>query len=137
MADVGENLRSFLLSSTAILEIVGQRVHQDAVPETSEEAFIWYSQRSSESPFACLDDEAGVEPDVVSFDVECVSDDIAEAKRLAAAVRALCPHRGTFGAGAAQLVTVEDQNDDYVPRSDMSDEGRNVCALSIDVYPRY
>lgn len=133
MADVATRLRTFLLSDATISGIVGERIHQGFVPETTSGDYIWFA-RSGVEPLRVL--ASGViEPLSVRFDLEAISEDIERSQTLAAAIRnKLDAYRGTFVDTTTQGIFVEDHNDDYMPRGIFGDEVVYVAAMNVEIF---
>lgn len=136
MSDVGINLRKHLLGDAAIAAVVGERIHQNKVPQGFDRPTIWFMRRTTENEedLAC---EAGEQPFRQTFDLEVATYDIDTTIDTATLVRSrLHNHRGEFGDGKVQGVFVEDHDDDYFPKTGSSDDGLHVAALSITIVPR-
>lgn len=134
MPDVAERLRTFLIAGASVTTIVGQRVHQNMVPESSAPPYLWFRRSRTDEP-RTLDggSPSGYEQ---FFDIECVSEDLSEAQTLAYAVRdRLNNYRGSFADSTVKGIFVEDHSDDYVPRSVSSDDVAHVAALSVQIIP--
>jgi len=127
MAAVEENLRAYLLDSVAITDIVEERIHENVVPEDQSRPYVWIMRRSVSLPARTLDGNSGFA--VTSFDVECIGTDIAVVLTLAAAIKAAVDGQRWL----TYTTFVEDEDDDYIPRGNGSDEGLQVAALSVDV----
>lgn len=130
---IGQSIRTFLLSKSAITDIIGAKAHQSRAPQVSDAPFIVYFRRTAE-------DERELAPAVgddafrESFDVECVSDDLIEAEALAAEVRAaMNNYGGSFGSGTVQGVFVEDQDDQYQQRLQYQDGVLHTAALYLEL----
>ena len=137
MADLGENIRSVIVGSTAVLaEFPGAAapyaVLQNVEPENPPLPRIFYSRSSGEQDLF-LDGDAGLTNE--TWDIEIISDSVDEAQDIAAAVKTLLHgKRGTFGTQTVQGVFITDHNDDYVPKSPAADEGYCVAALSATIW---
>ena len=135
MSDTAKRLKDFLLADTAIAAVVGSHVHQELVPEGSEDNWIWFSRSLTENEI-CLDAAPGTPPLSETFDVEAISPSLATAQELALLVWNRCNcYRGTFGSGTVKGVFVNSQSDDYVPRGVYADSGLHVSALSVQIFP--
>lgn len=139
MADIAQDLITFLAADTAIADLVTDSdgdvaIHHNTVPQDSEFPLVWLRRASRDSE-RTLDAAVGDEPDSVRFDVECYGDDLDEAMDLAAAVtERLDNYRGAFGTRTAQGMFVEDASDDYTPRGIMGDEELHFAALSVQIF---
>ncbi len=136
MADIGENLRTVLVNSTAIkaefagIAAVGACA-QNVIYEVAPTPRIWYQQQS-ESEEVDLDGSGGLSE--AAFDIEVISDDVDEAQDIARAIkRFLNGKYGTFGTQTALGCFVEDHNDDYVPRGIGDETGYHVAAINATI----
>ncbi len=135
MATVAQNLRSFLLDDNDISELVGERVHHNHVPQDEPRPFIFLQLTGTED-LSCLDDPPGTPPFRFRYAAECVADTIGDADELAALVKARCNlYTGSFGAGTAQRLFAEDQDEDYVPKANSDDALLHVSAVAVEVVP--
>lgn len=137
MADIGENLRTAIIGSTALRSampgyaVIGA-VEQDTYRETPPLPRIWFS-RSIQNEEVDLSGTGGLEQS--SWDIEVQSDSIGTAQQLASVVkRYLNGKRGVFGTQTVQGVFVSDHDDNYVPRSVSSEDGIYVAAMSADIW---
>lgn len=133
MRDLGKDIRSFLLSQATVKNIVSG-VHQSSVPAKPDKSYVWFTRAGSEALDA-LGDTAGAEPFRQVFDMECISDNLDRAQRLADAITDLFPMRGTFGSASVQgaFVTTQDDYSDY--RGVANDRFSHVAALSLEIIP--
>lgn len=134
MADIAENLRTFILTSSTLTAFVADRVHHGHVPANKEETYIYFS-RSNRAYEHTLDSEAGEAPRAEYFDMECCSRNPNASNNLADAVRGLFPMRGTFGDATIKGAFVNDQDEDYIPLNNAADEGVTVQALQMEICP--
>lgn len=134
MADATENLRKYLLTSATIRLLVADRVHQNTVPESRAEAYIWL-RKSSEAYEHHLNSAAGESPRAVYYDLECCATDIEQSTDIADGVRSLFPYAGAFGDTTVKAAFVNDADEDYIPINEMADEGIHVQALQLEVMP--
>ncbi len=137
MADIGENLRSVIVGSTAIRAVLTGyaapgAVTQEIEMENAPVPRIWYGRGGEENERE-LDGTSGL---ITSqWNVEVISDDLDECQDIAAAVRGyLDAKRGAFGTQTVLGTLVEEQNDEYTPQGVGSEEGFNVAALSVTIY---
>lgn len=138
LADVAENLLTYLLGEPAIALKTGSRVAQDALPQGREpgQPFIYFG-RTGTGNERCLGETTNT-PFVHNFAVECIGENINDSQTLADLVRArleLLACGGTFGTQTVSNVFCEDQSDDYVPKAVDPNSGEHVAALSVEVYP--
>lgn len=127
------DFRSFLLAQSDLVAVVGQHVHVNHVPQEIEAPYVWAS-RATTSHERTLDQAQGEQPFEEQWDVEAISDDLGEAQQLGELLRGLDCAKGAFGAGTIQLMLLEDQSDDYVPRGIPSDTGWAVCAFRVTIF---
>lgn len=137
MADVAQNLITFLLTSASISTAVGAtRISQTHVPQEFTGDLIWFN-RSNVQMNDCLDAVPGEDAHEEYFDLECVSATEEGAQALTELVKdKLHSHAGTFGTQTVQAVFCEDHADDYEPRSIDLDSGLFVGALNVQIVPR-
>jgi hypothetical protein len=130
---ISADLRSFLLAQEALTALVDERIHVNHVPQESTLPYLWVG-RTGTTHDRTLDQARGEQPFEEQWDCEAIAGTESEAQALGEAVRGLDCAKGAFGDGRIQLMTVEDQRDDYVPRGVPSDEGFSVCAFSLTIY---
>lgn len=136
MADIAENLRTFLLADSSVAAKVGTRVDQNIVPQGKSLPFIWY-QRTGTTQLRCLNETVNT-PFSHVFAVECIGEDIDAVEELADSVRAACEAAaagGAFGTQTVANVFCEDQADDYVPKAADLNSGEHIAALQVEVFP--
>ncbi len=76
--------------------------------------FIWFIRNGDER----LDTIDGTgEPDIIYCDVEVYASTIADCQQIIDALRTLQDHRGAFGAGTIEDISVTDQQDGYEPQA--------------------
>lgn len=131
MSTLAEDLRSYLLANGSISSLTS-RVHWNNVPEEPTDLYIWFS-RSGTDTDRTLDQEQGLAPWSVSYDIECIGVDPGDTIALADAVQGLDCDKGPIGSGTCQLILIGDASDDYVPRGVYSDEGLHVQVLRLEV----
>ena len=141
MATLNENLRTFLLNIPELVAIVGTKVYEQHVPQrddttlTPDVPFVWFAQAGTDY-VRTTNDPVGSPPFWVTFDIECVSDQIAQAINMANIIRAHSEsYRGTFGDQTIQLLQVDDQDDNYVFRNPSADSGLSISSLSTTIIP--
>lgn len=129
---IEEDLRIYLLAATTIQTQVGDRVHYNHVPQQSDLPYVWF-RRSALNEDVEFDGPGGLKR--TSFDLECYGENEDEAQDLGTDVRArLHGAKGTVGDSTSLGIFVSDQDDDYIPRGDASDEGLNQISFSIEVW---
>jgi hypothetical protein len=139
MSDTAEQLRAFVLASSDVKAIIGDRMYEDKVPQSmlaNPLPFIWFSTRL-ETPANVLNGSVGELPDNITFDLECVSRNKPTSKDLARVTRALLNNYRSststdFGGGSTKGVFVLDKDSDYAPVN--GDTGQYVQALDVQVW---
>lgn len=136
MASMGENLYTFITSSTGVAKAFTDAgavvtndgaVEQNTIREDPPLPWIWFGRESENED---LDFAGNGLIGESLWDVECYSDDIDEVHDVVAAVKTrLHGHRGSFGAGSVHGIFVTDHDDEYVPKGNASEEGIFVAAL--------
>jgi len=131
-----DDLRTETLGSIEIWPIVGtEGMHYGQVPQEAGDPFLYYARIGTEDA-RCLGDPVGAVPFLHRFTIEVIGSDVAQVQDLARAVRAVLNNRsGPFGSGSVQLVTIDDQDDDYVFRAADDDSGFHRAALQIEIFP--
>ena len=121
------DLRAFLIADAGVAAITTS-VHVNRIPEDKTEPWVWI--RKSRTWYLEATGEAR-RIDRTDFDIECVSSDLAEADQLRDAVADALEAftGGELGSETYTWCRVEDQFDDYVPRSVDADEALHVCAV--------
>lgn len=147
MASLGENLRSFIVTSTGVIAASSNwtastitragAVQQNEFMQDPPSPRIWFTRTSQVEDV----DMSAVGGLVESFwDIECQSDDVNEAIAIADAVKArLNGYQGVFGTTASSTSDVQgifltDHDDDYIPKDNAADEGTSVAALSARIF---
>jgi|TARA_Y100000310_G_scaffold134899_2_gene133814 hypothetical protein len=137
MASIGESFRTYILTKTAITDIVSTRVYQNKVPQGQALPYLWFRRGTTDdSEGLTLDkSQGGSEQFRETFDVECVGDETAldNVELLADAIKALNTETGTFGDGTVQGLFVDDHSDNYQPTNDNGDEGRHIATAEVQV----
>jgi hypothetical protein len=129
---IGEDLRSWLLADAAIAGIVGNRVHQNNVPQdTGTLPYIYYARSTQDRDQDPDLNSPSKVPHRVNWDIECISQDIDEALELADLVNAKEQYKGQFGNGSVGGIFVSSQDDGYVPRGIGDDVGWHVASIDL------
>ena len=137
MASLGEDIRSTIVGSTAILaQFAGaakpHAVEQNSYPENAPDPRIYF-RRARQETDRYLDGTAGVTES--EWDLEVIGTGDDEVLDLAEVMRGVLDgHRGAFGGRSVQAVFVEDQDDDYFPRGIGDEEGFTVAALRLRIF---
>jgi len=129
MTAIGEALKSYIVSSTAVNAVVSGRVHENVIPEVSSRPNIWFG-RSSQEQVTCFDGGAGLFKS--RFALECIAVTADVAIDLADLVRSRLHASSSTTAGVnIRGMLVEDQDDDYMPKGIGGDVGLHVSALEV------
>jgi hypothetical protein len=137
MASLGEDIRSAIVGSTAILaEFAGaakpHACEQNTYPENPPDPRIYFRRAREETDRFLNGDPMTTESE---WDVECIGTGDDTVLDLAAVVKSTFDgHSGTFGARTVQAVFVEDHDDDYIPRGVGSEDGFTVAALRLRIF---
>ena len=134
MGELGVDFRTFLLAQSAITALVGTRVYQNEVTQDGADVsdYIWFERASIERE-QVLNPATGVRPFREMLNVEAVSVSIDSVLTLADLIRQLDGSQGAFGTGQVLALFENEHSDDYIPRADMSDEGRHFAALVVEL----
>jgi len=137
MSDLGENLRTTIIASTAIAAVFPGLADPGAVQQGVEMENpplprIWY-QRTNEEDDRDLEGGPGL---VTSeWTIEVISDDLDEAQEIAlAARRYLDCYRGALGTQTVEGIFAGSQTDDYVPGGVAAESGLCVSALALQIF---
>lgn len=129
---IGEDIRRWLLGLPEVTGIVGDRIHQNKVPQDTTAAYIFYVQASADSDTGSTLGESDQLMDE-TYDIEVISTDLGEALQVKSAIQTRHKHRGPFGTGRVQCLLMEQVADDYVPKGVQSDQGWNVAPLDMRI----
>ena len=131
MADIDENLITFLAADAGVSAITTS-IHINRVPESKTEPYIWIQQ---DDEFEETDITGGGGAIEYSFDVECTSTDLTEAKDLQSAVKsALHGTSGAFGDQVIAWAEISSKDDTYETRQQFGDlENVHVAALNLEI----
>ena len=123
MADVATRLRNFLLTKTAITDLVGRRICETKPAQHLASPYICFDNVSSENADV-LNASVGDEPLNWGLSIQAVGTDEARVKTLTAALRtALHAYRGTFDDTTAKGIFVDSQSVNLDRFTDGSDLG--------------
>jgi predicted aminopeptidase len=134
MADVAASIRAYLLTKTAVTDLVSTRIYTDIVPQGATLPAIAYSKIST-TPDHTLGNLAGVSHCRMQFD--CYATTRAAANDIAEAIRAtgICAIRGTYTdvfICGVQLESGQRNEVDYA--QDGSDDHRYVTSFDLMVH---
>ena len=131
MTDIGVNLRTYLLTKSAITALVSQRIRPDALTEDETLPAIVYQEGGTEHEETVAAAGGIVHARVY---VDCIDDSRADANTLAETVRTqLHGFRGTLGSATVLGCDLLDRVKDYEPPADGSDDGRYVTTLTFRI----
>jgi hypothetical protein len=131
MSDIGVGIRTYLLTKTAITDIVGTRIYPTILPQNATLPAIVFDVFGG-TPDDVLTGSSGSFRAVV--DLECISANHITSNDLAEQVRLVT--QGYFGAmgdeqiNAARLLS---RSENYVQPIDGSDVGRHVVSISLEI----
>lgn len=132
MTVFAEDLRTFIVGSTAVTALVSTRVHYNRIPQSSARPHIWF-RVVSDTEERTMDRVGGLHE--AYADVECVALSESSAQSIADAVKdRLDGYKGAAGNATVQGSWLRDKDDDYVPFSIESDEGAHVIAFSLHAF---
>jgi len=139
MADYGKEIIQYMMDDPKIKEFVdGKRIHQNTVPQTMDEEYIWFIRRGSgEEEDQCVDQDR--HDFRVYYDVEIHSPNINRAIDMAEVVKLRFDRMTNwpeFGRRGAILLDIQDHSDDYIPRNNFSEDGLDVASLDLQVIAR-
>ena len=134
MADVETRFKKHLQGDSSVAGKVGDRIHNDHVPQDKSRPYVWYRRRLT-TPHPTLGSAAGEVPHEFIFDVETIAKTNREAKQVAEYVRArLHCYRGTFDDSTVQGIFVVEQDSDYEPEGTGGDTGVFFMAFGAQVF---
>lgn len=133
-SDYSPDVRTWLLSISGVSTPVGTRVHHNYVPEAKDSPYVWFRLGNVTNDGRSLNSVAGEEDSVLSFDIEICGNSLSQAIGIAEAIRDTVPFRGSVGSKTAQMVDVENHDEDYIPKNEFSDDVRHIQTLSLKLY---
>ena len=131
MADIGVGLRTYLLTKTAITDLVGTRVYPSVLPQNAEVPAIVYDVMGG-SPDDVLSGSSGSYRAVV--DVECISENHITSNDIAEQIRLVTQgYFGAMGSEQCNACRLLGRFEQYLAPIDGSDLGRHVVAISLEI----
>jgi hypothetical protein len=128
MTTCPEDLRTFIIGTTAVTQYVSTRVHYNHLPEASALSHVWF-RITSDTEERTMDGVGGMHEAYV--DIECVGNTESAAQNAADAVKTRCDgYAGTMGNISCKGLFLRDKGDDYVPYANLSDEGAHVVSFT-------
>lgn len=146
MAEIDEDLKTFLQKDTSLMQKIGTRVHENYVPinpltgeYTSQVPFLYFVQ-TDDITDDCLDDSPGTAAVGTQFALEVVAQSIRDARTIGKLVRTrlhLANKDTAFGSLSAgvQECFCENQRDGYVEKTGATGRGFHVQSFNVEVYP--
>lgn len=132
MTVLAQDLRTFIIGTTAVTGLISTRVHYNKIPQASPLAHVWLRVRSDETGLTL--DGANKLHEAFA-DIEAVADDEDEAQSIYTALHnRLHGYAGAIGNVTAQGIFLSAKGDDYVPFADMGDEGKHVNACEAHMW---
>lgn len=134
MATLEENLKTFLQADTTVKEIVGNRISYNHVPQSSDTPYIFFQQTGTTDDDG-IGDSPGA-PTRYQYALECWDRDVLRAKRLGLRVQTILnKYIGAIGDQTVQAIYAPTQDDNYVARGILDDEGFHGAFLNVEVVP--
>ena len=131
---LGIDLRTKLLSDSTLAGLVGERVMQGKIAQGESDPCIWYGRAGIDPEDSrTLDQAPGERPFREQWDLEVYADSLDLLDAVADRIRLLDCYRGPFGDGSVQAVFVFDHTEDYLPRGDGSDNGRDGAFFRLEI----
>jgi hypothetical protein len=132
MTCLPEDLRTFIIGTTAVTSLVSTRVHYNHITESVAKPHVWF-RVSADTEERTMDGVGGLHE--ASVDVECAGLTETSAQNVADAIKTrLDGYKGTLGNATAQACFLRDKDDDYLPFSNLSDEGVHVVSYSLQMW---
>ena len=128
MSHFPEDLRTFIIGTTAITGLVSTRVHYNLTPQVSARPNIWF-RVTSDTEERTMDGAGGMHE--AYADIERVGLTEASAQNVGDAVKTrLDGYKGACGNSSAKGIFLTDKDDDYMPFAIDADEGAHVVAFT-------
>jgi hypothetical protein len=128
MADIDENMRTFLLSDSTLAALTTS-IHVNRVPENEDDPYVWINLSDTETDIN-LDGTTG--PTITTFLIEATSVSLATAKAMQLAIKnKLHGASGAFGTQTIAYGRVDSLGDSYISRQQFGDvEDFHIAALT-------
>lgn len=135
---IDQDVQQGIIDLSGVTTIIGSspaRIHYNHVPESYEGTYIFLRRSNSgDDEDRSIGDTTGRTYEYrESFDVEVVSETLAEAVDLALLLKKLDSTTDVVGTGTCQAVFVRDHSDDYSPKGVDSDAGLFVGSVSFEI----
>jgi hypothetical protein len=132
MSHFPEDLRTYIVGSTAVTALIGTRCHYSKTPQASARPNVWF-RVASDTEELTMDGVGGLHE--ATCDIECVALTEGSAQDVADAIKTrLSGYKGAAGNATAQAMFLRDKDDSYVPFSNESDEGVHVVAYTLTAW---
>ena len=132
MATTGSNIRTYLLTKSAITDVVATRIRPDVLAQGDSLPAMVYLELYT-SHVHTLAAAAGIEECMLEF--ACYSETRVEADSLADLVRQqLQGYRGTAGSVEVISSTLDDTGHSYEHPTDDSDSGKHITTLRFRIH---
>jgi len=132
MSHIPEDLRTFIVATTPVTKYISNRCHYNHTPEASARPNVWF-RIASDTEERTVDGVGGLHE--ATADVECVGVTESSAQDVADAIKTrLDGYRGTMGNATCQAAFLRDKDDDYLPYSNLSDEGAHVVSFTLNLW---
>jgi hypothetical protein len=135
MADLDENIVTVLLADGAVSAIT-TTIAVNNVPDSREsDDYIWIRSSGKQQSELALGSNTYGDMYIETFDIECTSSNLDNAKDLQSAVgAALHGKNGSFGDQNVAFIDVIDQVDEYETKQDFGDsDNLHVAGLVIEI----
>lgn len=128
MSVFAEDLRTYITGSTAVSSLISTRCHYAQLPQSSIYPHIWF--RVTSDTVDRTMDGVGLMHEAY-IDVEAAGVTPGSAQSVADALFArLDGYKGSVGNATAHAIFLSNKDDDYIPFSNLSDEGVHVCVYT-------
>lgn len=133
MADVIKSVRQYLLTKTAVTDLVGQRIYQGRLPQTSTTLPAATLRIISENYDHALDGLAGLVH--TRIQVECYGSTSESSRTAADAIiwSGIDAIQGTYTSTNIRSVTVEDGRREFEDEDSSGDDQRHVTSFDLMV----
>jgi len=132
MANTGSNIRTYLLTKSAITDVVSTRMRPDVLAQSDSLPAMTYSELYTNHSHT-IGAAAGIEE--CMLEIMCYSETRTQAGSLADLVRQqLQGYRGTAGSVEVTSSQLDDTGHGYEQPTDDSDNGKYITALRFRIH---
>ena len=132
MTTTGSNIRTYLLTKSAITDVIGTRLRPDILAQSDTLPAMTYTEMYT-NHFYTIDAAAGIEN--CMLEIMVYSETRTQADSLADLVRQqLQGYRGTAGSGEVISCKLDDTGHGYEQPTDDSDNGKYISGLRFDIH---